>query len=770
MNIVSNYWFWGGTGFFIGAVLAVFNLVRNKCGFTSSVISVTIGVYFGALGTRLLYILIFYPQLFIENPVLAMAFWQETGTWLGGPIFGGIAFMICMKIVKEPVMSNLGSMVPGLVLAHAIARVGCLVGGCCFGAPTNVPWAIYSDHLQTMVHPTQVYSIIGELTALVILQKLWKTVDYRKYLFPLYGILLSIHRFISEMFRGSEAGPELIPGLRIFQVVCLGIFLVSVCWFLILRWKKRGVVSSMGIAAVSIFALFIVNTRSHQESTAQNEDSNSKIYLVVTRNHFAGLLDDWIAKRTKDGYQVIVRGWRAPPSVDDIKNWIREKKNQYQNKPIGNILIIGDYGENNATSWFIPSIDYDDYLTKDTRAFTDILYGDINDDGYPEIPVGRLPVQNSIQLKTYLNKIVGYEQQPLLPAWFRVNVWVGGLGFTEQMDTITLDQIEHIPKWLDQFIISAHHSSPYSGYIPDQPAVFLDQFNRPSFLSLVASHGSFRDITTTVFNGQKINLTVEDVARIQSSNPTGLLFLLSCNSGQFNMPLTDGLSLSEALANHPGGPIGVVASTGTSHPLTNYFVIERIMALFEQKPETIGNLLLKIQQNLFKNGENSFKRLILSNNSAESLALGLPKRDRPSLFVPGMLRKNILLYNLMGDPAVKLNFPGNIKLGVTNYQKNVLTLSGKTATDCDKLYVDLMSVKSKKSTLEAKSTVVRREVFKRINSKPRFLMSKTITGKEWKVKIHLPPEDKGQNKLLRFIAIGQLNSYTGTFDIRNIKS
>ncbi len=227
ISILENYWFWGSIGFSIGGALCFRNMVKNGCPFPTAVISVNVGIYGGLLGTRILYVLIFYPQLFADSLPIALAFWRETGTWLGGPIGGAIGVFIALKIAKQPFWSNLGSVAPGLALAHAFCRIGCIYTGCCFGAPSTVPWAIHSRALGTMTHPTQIYSMIGEIISFLLLQKLWKNKDLRIYLYPMYGIFLSFHRFISEFFRGSEEGPEIIPGLRVFQTVCVCIFVVS---------------------------------------------------------------------------------------------------------------------------------------------------------------------------------------------------------------------------------------------------------------------------------------------------------------------------------------------------------------------------------------------------------------------------------------------------------------------------------------------------------------------------------------------------------------
>lgn len=48
-----------------------------------------------------------------------------------------------------------------LPLALAVARLGCLVAGCCRGAPSSLPWAVTPAGGGTPVHPSAVYEIAG---------------------------------------------------------------------------------------------------------------------------------------------------------------------------------------------------------------------------------------------------------------------------------------------------------------------------------------------------------------------------------------------------------------------------------------------------------------------------------------------------------------------------------------------------------------------------------------------------------------------------------
>jgi phosphatidylglycerol---prolipoprotein diacylglyceryl transferase len=58
---------------------------------------------------------------------------------------------------------------PGIILAQAIGRIGCVINGCCFGEiATNLPWGVIyenpncyaGEYIGVPVHPTNAYEII----------------------------------------------------------------------------------------------------------------------------------------------------------------------------------------------------------------------------------------------------------------------------------------------------------------------------------------------------------------------------------------------------------------------------------------------------------------------------------------------------------------------------------------------------------------------------------------------------------------------------------
>ena len=144
----------------------------------------------------------------------------------GGLIFYGgfaAALLACLFTIARaglPVWRTVDLLVPPVVLAHALGRVGCFLNGCCYGRPTSVPWAVVFPLEGIPRHPTQLY----ESGLLLILFLLLSRIGNRPATKPgtvilTYGLLYGIWRFFVEFFRGDN--PVIAGGLTIFQWMSL---------------------------------------------------------------------------------------------------------------------------------------------------------------------------------------------------------------------------------------------------------------------------------------------------------------------------------------------------------------------------------------------------------------------------------------------------------------------------------------------------------------------------------------------------------------------
>jgi phosphatidylglycerol:prolipoprotein diacylglycerol transferase len=92
----------------------------------------------------------------------------QTGiVFYGGALGGGCALGLSAWAFGLPIARVLDSALPALPIAHALGRVGCLLGGCCYGTASELPWAIhYADvlapaHASWARHPWPLYEAAG---------------------------------------------------------------------------------------------------------------------------------------------------------------------------------------------------------------------------------------------------------------------------------------------------------------------------------------------------------------------------------------------------------------------------------------------------------------------------------------------------------------------------------------------------------------------------------------------------------------------------------
>lgn len=156
-----------------------------------------------------------------------LAQWLAAGTpgkTIEGGILGGFLTVIWLKR-KLGITRPTGDMFAlGIAAGEAVGRLGCFVGGCCFGKVSSAALAVH-DH-GAFRHPAQLYlSFAAALTfAILVLLE-------RKHVLPENGLLwvqialFCIARFTIEFVR--EGGVTQI-GLTLAQLACLAGFAFAV--------------------------------------------------------------------------------------------------------------------------------------------------------------------------------------------------------------------------------------------------------------------------------------------------------------------------------------------------------------------------------------------------------------------------------------------------------------------------------------------------------------------------------------------------------------
>ena len=178
IGLESQYALFYRMAFIVGGLLVLYEGYRRNWPWCSWLIVIFTCVICGIIGSKLL---VLSPGDF--DPFLSDGVVPSTTkkTYLGA-ILGGIIGVGLIRRWLGFRHSVADAFVIAVPVALAVGRIGCLLGGCCFGTPTDLPWAIsytggsmpYAVHnalgllqagaiTSVAVHPTQMYEIIGSM-------------------------------------------------------------------------------------------------------------------------------------------------------------------------------------------------------------------------------------------------------------------------------------------------------------------------------------------------------------------------------------------------------------------------------------------------------------------------------------------------------------------------------------------------------------------------------------------------------------------------------
>lgn len=129
----------------------------------------------------------------------------------GGFIGGGIALLIYTKLSKElrPKRDALLDVYAVLVpLFHAFGRIGCFLGGCCYGVESEFGFTVHNNTLNPSINDVNRFPIqLVESGCLFILFfvmfYLFKKRVMEMRLIYIYMLTYPVVRFITEFFRGD---------------------------------------------------------------------------------------------------------------------------------------------------------------------------------------------------------------------------------------------------------------------------------------------------------------------------------------------------------------------------------------------------------------------------------------------------------------------------------------------------------------------------------------------------------------------------------------
>ncbi|TDE63599.1 MAG: prolipoprotein diacylglyceryl transferase, partial [Candidatus Scalindua sp. AMX11] len=210
-------------------------------------------IFAGIAGGRVFYVIQNF-DLYKGNLVDILKIYHGGLVFYGGFLAATIALIVIVRLRKLPLLLTFDIIAPSIAMGLFFGRIGCFLNGCCWGdvCDPDLWWAVtfpksvdlnnmidgspaFVDHLEKglinvsdgnslPIHPTQIYSALGNLAIFFMTTAFFK---YRKRdgeIVILFCILYSILRFCMEILRDDN--PPLFDGLTISQNISVLVFVV----------------------------------------------------------------------------------------------------------------------------------------------------------------------------------------------------------------------------------------------------------------------------------------------------------------------------------------------------------------------------------------------------------------------------------------------------------------------------------------------------------------------------------------------------------------
>ncbi|MHA1792113.1 MAG: C25 family cysteine peptidase [Promethearchaeota archaeon] len=294
-----------------------------------------------------------------------------------------------------------------------------------------------------------------------------------------------------------------------------------------------------------------------------------------------------------------------------------------------------------------------------------------------EVFVGRLPVHNTTDTTSIVNKIINYELNPPAGNWYNNAVFAGAVSqFADPIhNKPNVDEAELSEFIIDNYIwnynvtrlyyCSNNYTCP-SNYTTLGTISLRNTINQgASILNLAghgdpASYGGYESITSF-----QRYLSAIGSKTLSNTGKEPLTYIYTCSSGAFDLEEigssipqgSDGDSLAEELIMNPnGGSIAVVSAMRTTYYFENDYNLETLNR--GQDRFFWREFLVKEQfqpgKTLYLSKESYIKQVIdkywnVDLNYDPELA------SKPEyLKYQQEFRKNLLTYNLLGDPEISI--------------------------------------------------------------------------------------------------------------------
>lgn len=192
-------------------------------------IAIGIAAFTGAMLGAKLPFLLFDWSGFMDGTA-----WFASGKTIMCGMVGAYFAVELAKWILEVRTKTGDTFVVPVALSVAIGRLGCLYAGCCYGVPTNLPWAMRCSIKDDLLrHPTQLYEALFHFAMAIVCGWLIGRGIWKGQVLKFYIIGYLAYRFATEWIR-----PEAHYGFGLTAYQWFSLALLPA--FAFLWWRDAG--------------------------------------------------------------------------------------------------------------------------------------------------------------------------------------------------------------------------------------------------------------------------------------------------------------------------------------------------------------------------------------------------------------------------------------------------------------------------------------------------------------------------------------------------
>lgn len=164
--------------------------------------------------------------------------------YFGGALGGAAALWLACRALKLPWRMLADLAVPPLAVSHALGRIGCFLGGCCYGEPWHGAWSVTYTHALAPAaypsvprHPVPLYeaAMLWLLAAGFTLLQVRRPPGKGRHVYA-YFLVYALGRIVLETWRGDAVRGLVATHVSTSQL--LGAAIATLCAAALLRERE----------------------------------------------------------------------------------------------------------------------------------------------------------------------------------------------------------------------------------------------------------------------------------------------------------------------------------------------------------------------------------------------------------------------------------------------------------------------------------------------------------------------------------------------------